>query len=136
MPRLRSHIGDQVKYKPPLSARKQGAPNRIGRIEDEVWAIDAQRDPPKHDHNDPNCWGDYAFCSQLIKWDEGGSIRLTFYRLPCGESRCKPKDINRTENANGVADQLVYGEGYYVYTCNRIVTGIQSGTAGRAPKAK
>jgi hypothetical protein len=63
MPRLRDHIGDKVTYRPPLSAQKQGAPNRIGDIIDEVWAIDSQRDPPKHEHNDPHCWGDYAFCS-------------------------------------------------------------------------
>ena len=85
MPRLRDHVGDKVIYAAPLSARRQGAPKRVGVIEGEVWAIDAQRDPPKHTHSDPNCWGDYAFCSQLIKWEEGGySIRLTYYRLPCG----------------------------------------------------
>jgi hypothetical protein len=88
MPRLRDHIGDKVTYRPPLSAQKQGAPNRIGDIIDEVWAIDSQRDPPKHEHNDPHCWGDYAFCSQLIEWQEGGhSIRLTYYRLPGGGDR-------------------------------------------------
>jgi hypothetical protein len=87
MPKLRSHIGDKVTYKPPLSAQRQGAPNHIGKIEDEVWAINSQRDPQQHQHNDPNCWGDYAFCSQLIKWQQGGySIRLTYYRLPCGGS--------------------------------------------------
>ena len=47
MPRLRDHIGDKVTYRPPLSAQKQGAPNRVGKIIDEVWAIDPQRDPPK-----------------------------------------------------------------------------------------
>jgi len=37
-----------------------------------------------HDHNDPHCWGHYAFCSQLIEWDDGTySIRLAYYRLPC-----------------------------------------------------
>ena len=40
MPRLRDHIGDKVTYRPPLSAQKQGALNRIGEIIDEVWAID------------------------------------------------------------------------------------------------
>jgi hypothetical protein len=85
---LRSHIGDKVEFKPPLSARARGAQSRIGKIVDEVWAREEQRDPDpkKHDHDDPNCWGDYAFCSQLIEWQEGGhSIRLAYYRLPCGK---------------------------------------------------
>jgi hypothetical protein len=62
-------------------------------------------------------------------------IGMTYKQV---EATCwgKPKDINRTQTASGVTDQLVYGEGYYVYTRNGIVTGIQSGTAGRAPKAK
>jgi hypothetical protein len=83
MPRLRDHIGDKATYRPPLSAQRRGAPNRIGKIIDKVWAIDSQRDPLKHEHNGPHCWGDYALCSQLIEWQEGGhSIRLTYYRLP------------------------------------------------------
>ena len=88
MPKLRSHICDPVKFKAPLSARHKGAETyRHGKIIDEVWAIESQRDPPKHEHNDPNCWGDYAFCSQLIEWKDGWySIRLAYYRLPCGGS--------------------------------------------------
>src|SRR5450759_1440022 len=50
MPRLRDHTGDKVTYKAPLSAQRQGAPKRIGIIMGEVWANDAQRDPPKHTH--------------------------------------------------------------------------------------
>ena len=84
MPKLRSHIGDPVKFGAPLSARMLGAQQRFGRIVDEVWALDSQRDPQKHDHDDPNCGGNYAFCSQLIDWEEGGySIRLAYYRLQC-----------------------------------------------------
>jgi hypothetical protein len=62
-------------------------------------------------------------------------IGMTYKQV---EATCwgKPNDVNRTQTANGVTDQLVYGDGYYVYTRNGIVTGIQSGTAGRAPKAK
>jgi hypothetical protein len=56
-PRLRDHIGDRVTYRPPLSAQRQGAPNRIGKIIDEVWAIVSQHDPPKHEHNDPHSGG-------------------------------------------------------------------------------
>lgn len=86
MTQLRGHVGDKVVYKPPLSAQRQGAPKRVGKIIDEVWAIEAQRDPPIHTHNEPHCWGDYAFCSQLIEWQAGGhSIRLTYYRRPCGK---------------------------------------------------
>ena len=82
MPKLKSHIGQKVQYGPPASTRR-GA-NLVGEIVDEVWAIEAQRDPPEHDHDDLNCWGDYAFCSQLIQWQNGGySIRLAYYHLPC-----------------------------------------------------
>jgi hypothetical protein len=84
MPKLESRIGRKVVFRPPLSAQKLGAPNLLGKIVDEVWADDAQRDPPTHGHDDPYCWGDYAFCSQLIEWQDGGySIRLAYYRLPC-----------------------------------------------------
>ncbi len=81
---LRSHIGDPVTFNAPITARRLGAGARKGKIIDEVWAIESQRDPPKHTHKDANCWGDYAFCSQLIEWQEGGhSIRLAYYWRPC-----------------------------------------------------
>jgi hypothetical protein len=84
--RLESKIGKQVRFRPPLDARKRGAQDRIGKIVDEVWAAEAQRDAPKHTHHDPNCWGNYAFCSQLIEWKDGGfSIRLAYYRQRCGQ---------------------------------------------------
>jgi len=78
-----------VRFRPPLSASKQGTPDIVGKIVDEVWADEAQRDPPMHDHNDPHCWGDYAFCSQLIRWkkDDSYSIRLAYYRRACKETR-------------------------------------------------
>jgi hypothetical protein len=84
MPYLKSTIGKPVKYGPPKSAQKLGASKRVGKVVDEVWAIDSHRDPPKHEHNDPNCWGNYAFVSQLIEWQDGYSIRLTYYHLSCG----------------------------------------------------
>lgn len=90
MPKLESHIGRKVEFRPPVSAQKRGAENnkKVGKIVDEVWADEAQRDPPIHDHDDPECWGDYAFCSQLIEWEEGGfSIRLAYYHLPCKGDR-------------------------------------------------
>ncbi|MGA9602537.1 MAG: hypothetical protein WBQ82_00315 [Methyloceanibacter sp.] len=67
-----------------MSARERGAKDCVGKIIDEMWAIESQRDPPPHTHDDPDCWGDYAFCSQLIEWQDGGhSIRLAYYHLPC-----------------------------------------------------
>jgi hypothetical protein len=92
MPRLRDHIGDKVTYRPPLSAQKQGALNRIGEIIDEVWAIDSQRDPPKHEHNDPHGWGDYEFCSQLIEWQEGGHSRRGIFSS-CGRNSCGALEV-------------------------------------------
>jgi hypothetical protein len=85
MPKLESHIGRKAEFQPPASAQKHGAKKKVvGKIVDEVWADEAQRDPPVHDHDDPDCWGDYAFCSQLIEWVGGGySIRLAYYHLPC-----------------------------------------------------
>src|SRR5262245_23881565 len=86
MPKIQSTIGKRVVFKAPPSL--PGAKNRIGKIVDEIWADEVQRDPPRHDHDDPNCWGHYAFCSQLIEWQESGySIRLAYYRLPCKGSR-------------------------------------------------
>jgi hypothetical protein len=82
MPKLRSHIGNKVTFTPPVTAQRRGARSQVGRIVDEVWALESQRDPPAHVHDDPNCWGNYAFCSQLIEWEMGGhSIRLAYYGL-------------------------------------------------------
>lgn len=84
MPKLESHIGRKVEFRPPVSAQKKGARNLIGKIVDEVWADESQRNPPVHNHDDANCWGDYAFCSQLIEWNDGTySIRLAYYRRSC-----------------------------------------------------
>jgi hypothetical protein len=89
MPKLESHIGRPVKYEPPLTLQRGGvAKALIGEIVDEVWADESQRDPPAHDHDKPDCWGDYAFCSQLIKWQDGTySIRLAYYRRACKSER-------------------------------------------------
>lgn len=83
-PELRSHIGNRVRFKAPVSLQPLGAPDRTGKIVDEVWADESQRNPVFHDHKDPHCWGHYAFCSQLIEWDDGRrTIRLAYYRLAC-----------------------------------------------------
>ena len=84
---LESKIGKAVKFGPPRDAHRKGANTRNGKIVDEVWAIESQRDAQKHvPHHHVDCWGDYAFCSQLIEWENGGySIRLAYYRQRCGE---------------------------------------------------
>ena len=73
MGRVPPQKGKKVRFRAP----KGVAGGLKGEVVDEVWASDSQLDAPKHvpDH-DLACWGDYAFCSQLIKWDNGGySIR-------------------------------------------------------------
>jgi len=41
---------------------------------------------PPRPANAADDWGDYSFCSQLIKWDSGEySIRLAYYRRRIGE---------------------------------------------------
>jgi hypothetical protein len=84
--KLESHIGRKVTFGPPETM--PDAPNREGEIVDEVWADEAQRDPVAHNHDNPHCWGHYAFCSQLIRWGDGTySIRLAYYRRPCKGGR-------------------------------------------------
>ena len=41
---LESKIGKAVKFGPPRDAHRKGANTRNGKIVDEVWAIEAQRD--------------------------------------------------------------------------------------------
>jgi hypothetical protein len=92
MPKLASQIGKAVRYHSPPSVN---GPDLIGKIVDEVWADEAQRDPQMHTHDDPYCWGHYAFCSQLIKWEDPPmiagtySIRLAYFRLPCKGGKWK-----------------------------------------------
>jgi hypothetical protein len=66
---------------------------RKGKIVDEVWVDPWLDETPVHPpgctgipDGDGQCWGDYAFCAQLIEWDYGKrSIRLAYYRRRCGE---------------------------------------------------
>ncbi len=86
MPKLESHIGKTVTVRASPSVRD--GKKRVGKIVDEVWPDDSQLDPRRHGHDEPNCWGYYAFCSQLIEWeDDGYSIRLAYYRRPCKGAR-------------------------------------------------
>ncbi len=68
----------------------------MGKIVDEVWADDTLNLSPLHPQpcqRGPHCWGDYSFCAQLIRWNDGHhdyehsdhSIRLAYYRRRCGE---------------------------------------------------
>lgn len=89
--RLTSRIGALVRFGAPKDVHEKGGSATSGKVVDEVWAIpleDINSDSP---HGNPctwgmNCWGDYAFCSQLIEWLDGTySIRLAYYRRRCGE---------------------------------------------------
>jgi hypothetical protein len=74
------NIGKDVVFSPPRD--RKGSSKRRGRIEDEVWAEECRQD---HVCKGPDCWGDYAYSSQLIRWNDGRySIRLAYFRRPCG----------------------------------------------------
>ena len=92
---LPSHIGNRVRFGAPKDVHlKKGGP-AWGTILDEVWADKAINSSDCHSKKcsqGMHCWGDYSFCSQLIKWDEAGadgeySIRLAYYRRRCGEDK-------------------------------------------------
>lgn len=89
---LTSHIGRAVNFSPPQDVRQNGGVDGQGEIVDEVWADpDVNKEPPHGQPCDPHCWGDYSFCSQLIKWNDGSppSIRFAYYRRRCGEDSWK-----------------------------------------------
>ncbi len=85
--KLSSQIGHRVRFGPPKDMR--GGSIGIGTIIDEVWANPDLNENPSHRRPCPHgdhCWGDYSFCSQLIKWNDGSrAIRLAYYRRRCGE---------------------------------------------------
>jgi hypothetical protein len=55
-------------------------------VVDEVWATPEVNNSPKREPVNKDDWGDYSFCAQLIKWDNGGhSICLPYYRRRAGE---------------------------------------------------
>lgn len=86
---LTPKIGNRVNFGPPRD--RLGGPPRTGMIVDEVWdyGLDHHNGIETHRRAEhpPTCWGDYAFCSQLIRWDTGGhTIRLAYYRRRCGEA--------------------------------------------------
>jgi hypothetical protein len=84
---LTSRIGRLVTFRAPQDVHVKGGAGHKGEIVDEVW-VDAEinKSPPHERPCDEHCWGDYSFCSQLIKWSDGThTIRLAYYRRRCGE---------------------------------------------------
>src|SRR5437879_4543279 len=86
---LSSRIGRRVVFKAPADVDKKGGAAISGKIIDEVWADPAVNGAELHPgacNGGQNCWGDYSFCGQLIRWDNGThTIRLAYYRRRCGE---------------------------------------------------
>jgi hypothetical protein len=68
---LQSRIGRPVRFSAPKDVHAKGGPPGHGAIVDEVWAdVTVNTSPP---HSQPcvdghECWGDHAFCAQLIRW--------------------------------------------------------------------
>ena len=84
--KLSSRIGRPVHFGPPEDVKRKGGGAGAGTIIDEVWADPDLNNAPPHKDCDGQCWGDYSFCSQLIRWDDGTEvIRLAYYRRRCGE---------------------------------------------------
>jgi hypothetical protein len=87
---LTSRIGRHVRFGAPGDVRAKGGSSVGGTILDEVWTNpELNASSPHQQPCDTHCWGDYAFCSQLIQWSDGSrnwrSIRLAYYRRRCGE---------------------------------------------------
>ncbi len=86
MGQLTSRIGTRITLvtpKDPLVGSRK-APK--GTIIDEVWADPAINTSPPRPCPDDSDWGDYSFCSQLIKLDDGTyTILLAYYHRPPGE---------------------------------------------------
>jgi hypothetical protein len=83
---FRRASGVRWHFGPPEDVKRKGAGAGAGTIIDEVWADPDLNDAPPHKDCDGQCWGDYSFCSQLIRWDDGTEvIRLAYYRRRCGE---------------------------------------------------
>lgn len=87
--RLTSRIDCAVTFGAPKDVDAKGGRGSRGVIVDEVWADESLNSRDAHLNPCPigiNCWGDYSFCSQLIKWTDGThTIRLAYYRRRCGE---------------------------------------------------
>jgi len=78
---LSSRIGRPVRFGTPRDVHQAGGKAGHGSILDEVWADPELNKTPSRPRRDEYDWGDYSFCSQLIKWSHDEySIRLAYYR--------------------------------------------------------
>jgi hypothetical protein len=83
---LTSRIGCRVRFGAPRDVHRAGGNPGYGTIIDEVWAYPEVNDASARASEGAHDWGDYSFCSQLIRWDDGAdSIRLAYYRRRAGE---------------------------------------------------
>ena len=83
---LSSRIGNPVKYGVPKDIHQKGGIPSTGIIVDEIWAKPEINTSPPRQPISKDDWGDYSFCAQLIRWDNGSyEIRLAYYRRPAGE---------------------------------------------------
>lgn len=83
---LTSRIGRPVRFGAPNDVRERGGGCAEGTIVDEVWAKPHDNKLPPRKRRGNHDWGDYLFCSQLIRWDDGSyQIRLAYYRRRAGE---------------------------------------------------
>lgn len=86
--KLTTKVGKRVKFRAPKDVKKNGGKAMSGTIIDETWADPNLNNSPSKTRNNNDDWGDYSFCSQLIKWDNGEySIRLAYYRRRAGEDK-------------------------------------------------
>lgn len=86
--KLTSRIGRPVRFGAPQDVHGKGGVAGQGTIVDEAWVDTSLNETGPHPQPcDEHCWGDYSFCSQLIKWSDGAPdmIRLAYYRRRCGE---------------------------------------------------
>jgi hypothetical protein len=85
--KLTSRIGRPVNFGAPQDVHNKGGIPGQGEIVGEVWVDPELNESAPHSKPcDEHCWGDYSFCSQLIRWsDDTYSIRLAYYRRRCGE---------------------------------------------------
>jgi len=86
--KLTPRIGYPVNFGAPKDVARTSGKAVSGTIIDEVWADPDLNKSEPHTTCEASseCWGDYSFCAQLIKWDHGeASIRLAYYRRGCGE---------------------------------------------------
>lgn len=84
--KLTTRVGRRVSFGAPLDVQKTGRPASSGTVIDEAWVDPALNASGPRNAQGADDWGDYSFCSQFIRWDDGThSIRLAYFRRRCGE---------------------------------------------------